>query len=120
MEMELPLVQLLGNGPVFAPLQSAEGIRQVSAYAAGIGPSMHLLIDADAMTGDFRDTGLVALAHAAGLQVHPYTFRREADQIPPYARDFDHLLEIFFDELGVDGVFTDFPDLVVRFLEAKE
>ena len=39
--------------------------------------------------------------------------------MPPYAKDYDDLLRIFFDEVGVDGVFTDFPDLTVQFLENR-
>jgi glycerophosphoryl diester phosphodiesterase len=119
MNMELALVQLIGYGADFAPLLTAEGIQQVSGYAAGIGPSMHLLVDPNSAANDLKVTGLVELAHAAGLKVHPYTFRREPDQIPPYATDFENLLDIFFKQVGVDGVFTDFPDLVVSFIEAE-
>ena len=42
---------------------------------------------------DPRLSPLVERAHAAGLTVHAYTFRRDA--LPGYARDFDHLLELF-------------------------
>ena len=119
MSMELALVQLIGNGADFAPLLTEEGIQQVSGYAAGIGPSIHLLVDPDSAANDLKVTGLVARAHAAGLKVHPYTFRREPGQIPPYATDFENLLDIFFNQVGVDGVFTDFPDLAVSFIEAE-
>jgi glycerophosphoryl diester phosphodiesterase len=62
-------------------------------------------------------TDLVRLAHAQGLLVHPYTFRTDA--LPEYARGFDEVLRIFLMETAVDGVFTDFPDLVVRFLQRQ-
>ena len=39
--------------------------------------------------------GMVKEAHAAGLKVHPYTFRRDEGQIPAYAKDFTDLLNIF-------------------------
>lgn len=39
-----------------------------------------------------------------------------AGGLPGYARDFQHLLDIFFRQTGVDGVFTDFPDLAVSYL----
>ncbi len=116
----LPLVQLIGEEPEFAPLLSEGGIAHVAGYAVGIGPSMQLLIDPSSVADEIKDTGLVARAHGAGLKVHPYTFRRDAGQIPADARDFDHLLEIFFDDLGVDGVFTDFPDQVARFVEGEK
>jgi glycerophosphoryl diester phosphodiesterase len=49
-----------------------------------------------------------------GLLVHPFTFR--ADQLPAGFTSFNDLLRTFIEVLGVDGVFTDFPDLVLRYL----
>lgn len=118
MSMDIRLVQLIGYGEEFAPLVTADGIRRVATYAAGIGPSMHLLVDPDSDADDLKIGELIQLAHAAGLKVHPYTFRRETDQIPPYAKDFEDLLDIFINRVGVDGVFTDFPDRAVKFLES--
>jgi glycerophosphoryl diester phosphodiesterase len=56
-----------------------------------------------------KSSGFVEAAHAAGLQVHPYTIR--ADQLPPWAESIDKLHNILFVQLKVDGAFTDFPDL---------
>lgn len=117
LDMDLRLVQLIGFSEEFVPLTTKDGIQQIAAYAAGIGPSMHLLVDPDSDADDLQISELVALAHAAGLKVHPYTFRKEVNQIPAYAKDFDDLLDIFFNRVGVDGVFTDFPDRAVNFLE---
>jgi len=119
MNMALPLVQLLGTSPRFESILNEVGMMRVSAYAAGIGPSIDLLVEPDSSPSDLRVSNLVEWAHAAGLQVHPYTFRRDAGQIPQYAADFEDLLRIFLDQLGVDGVFTDFPDLAVRFIESE-
>jgi glycerophosphoryl diester phosphodiesterase len=52
------------------------------------------------------------MAHALGLLVHPYTFR--ADALPTGFTTFAGLVSTFIDDLGVDGLFTDFPDLVVQ------
>ncbi|MBT3586829.1 MAG: glycerophosphodiester phosphodiesterase, partial [Halobacteriovoraceae bacterium] len=38
----------------------------------------------------------------------PYTAR--ADDLPKWASNFDHLLSAL-EKVGIDGVFTDFPDL---------
>lgn len=119
MNMALPLVQLLGTSPRFESILNEVGMVRVSVYAVGIGPSIDLLVEPDSSPSDLRVSNLVEWAHAAGLQVHPYTFRRDAGQIPSYATDFEDLLRIFLDQLGVDGVFTDFPDLVVRFIESE-
>ena len=54
------------------------------------------------------------LAHASGLLVHPYTLRR--DELPKGINSFTELLDILIYQAGVDGLFTDFPDIVVDFL----
>lgn len=118
-DMELRLIQLIGSSKEFRTLLSADGIQQLATVVDGIGPSALLLVENDSTTSNIKSTGLTELAHAAGLKVHPYTFRRERDQMPAFAKDYDDLLRIFFDEVGVDGVFTDFPDLTVRFLESS-
>ncbi|MCW8199945.1 glycerophosphodiester phosphodiesterase [Verminephrobacter aporrectodeae subsp. tuberculatae] len=120
-----------GDARTFASLLSPEGLKEVKTYADGIGPWKPYLISsrqvdtnqdgkADDLNGDGtideRDrvllpaTEVLKNAHAAGLFVHAYTFRNEARRL---ASDFrgDPRAEyrLFFD-LGVDGVFSDFPD----------
>jgi glycerophosphoryl diester phosphodiesterase len=120
LEMALPLIQLMGTEREYRWMLDQEGMQRLAAYVDGIGPSAFLLIAPDSTAAQIRVTGLVELAHAAGLQVHPYTFRRERNQIPPFAKDYDDLLRIVFDVVGVDGVFTDFPDLTVKFIESNQ
>jgi glycerophosphoryl diester phosphodiesterase len=119
MDMTLKLVQLMGTEEQYHWMLSADGMQKVAAYADGIGPSALLLIDRESTVSTFKGTKLVEFAHAADLQVHPYTFRRERDQMPPFAKDYEDFLHIFFEQVGVDGVFTDFPDLTVNFLERE-
>jgi glycerophosphoryl diester phosphodiesterase len=66
-------------------------------------------------------TPLVANAHAAGLKVIPWTVRAENAFLPPALRrgtepgahgDVATLLKALF-AAGVDGLFSDFPDLAV-------
>ena len=120
LEMAVPLVQLMGTEREYRWMLDREGTQRLAAYVDGIGPSASLLIAPDSTAAEIKVTGLVELAHAAGLQVHPYTFRRERNQMPPFAKDYDDFLRIFFDVVGVDGVFTDFPDLTVKFLESNQ
>ena len=96
---DVPLVQLLGEG---ADIIRA-GLSPIAEYANAIGPSITLA---------WPDRGLVTAAHELGLLVHPYTFR--ADELPPGFTTFAELVSTFADGLGVDGLFTDFPDLVVQ------
>lgn len=104
------LVQLVG-GEEQDDLVSDAGLARTARVADGLGPSLDRVLDA---AGNPRD--LVARAHAAGLVVHPYTLRR--DRLPPWARSFDELQDRLF-AAGVDGVFTDFPDLTVARLRDR-
>jgi glycerophosphoryl diester phosphodiesterase len=116
----LRLVQLIadndwhGTDTDFDRLRTPAGIRQIAEYADGIGPWMPHVVRGVDESGKPILTDLVATAHANGLQVHPYTFR--ADALPDYADTFEQVLRIFFDEAHVDGIFTDFPDRAVSFL----
>jgi glycerophosphoryl diester phosphodiesterase len=62
-----------------------------------------------------RPNGLTRAAQAAGLAVHPYTFR--SDALPAYAASFEELLRLLVVDAGVDGIFTDFPDKALNFLQ---
>ena len=101
---ELPQVYLIG-GMQRADLEEGS-LRDIATFAQGIGPSK-ILIEADPT--------VVERAHAAGLEVHPYTFR--ADDVGEGYPDFEAELERFFDQLGVDGLFTDFPDRAIAVRE---
>ena len=97
----------VGNLPTnFA---SAEAFEKIASYADGIGPWKRFLIG-EREGRATPPTDFVKLAHAAGLQVHPWTFRNEQMHLlADYAGD--PLAEYrAFIELGVDGVFSDFPD----------
>ena len=117
MNMTVPLIQLLGTEPAFRAALTPDGMKMVASYADGIGPSMQLIVAPGSVAGNLQITKLVELAHDLGLVVHPYTFRR--DLLPAYAADYNELLEIFLDDIGVDGVFTDFPDLTIEYIESN-
>lgn len=115
---ELRLVQLMladqwGEGPLDADHVAAD-LQQIATYADGIGPAMSLVV-ATSEAGRPMVTPLTALAHEVGLAVHPWTLR--ADELPPFAENVDELCRVLFDEAGVDGVFTDFPDLTMHVIE---
>jgi glycerophosphoryl diester phosphodiesterase len=81
---ELPLIQLYSSTETSETIQAQ--LAAVRTYAVGIGPSQS---DVDA--------ALVDAAHANCLDVHPYTVNETADM--------ESLIS-----LGVDGMFTNFPD----------
>ena len=83
LDPRLSLVQLHGGGESVA---IREMLDEVKAYAIGIGPSKRLV-----------DAAFVAAAHERCLEVHPYT-----------VNDTTEMQALV--TLGVDGMFTDFPD----------
>ena len=128
-ELKVPLVQLLGgrnSKPVgdsrtYAQLATPSGLRDIAEYADGVGPSKDHIVPRASDGSSAAPTAFVDDAHAAGLVVHPYTFRRENSFLPLELRssadpagigDLAAELRQFF-ALGVDGVFTDNPDIAV-------
>lgn len=105
------LVQLVGDAPDAGPdpLLEAGALATLAATVDGIGPPLGRVIGPEG-----RPTGLVAAAQRAGLVVHAYTFRR--DKVPAFAADADTLLRMLVVDAGIDGIFTDFPDVCVAWL----
>jgi glycerophosphoryl diester phosphodiesterase len=129
-ELKVPLVQLLGgrtqkpvgDSRTYAQLATPAGLAEVAEYADGIGPSKDYVVPRKADGSSAPSTTFVDDAHDAGLVVHPYTFRRENTFLPLELRsssdpagigDLASELRQFF-ALGVDGVFTDNPDVAVQ------
>jgi glycerophosphoryl diester phosphodiesterase len=111
---QLKLVQLIGENawdeaPTdYEALRSAEGLVAVARYAAGIGPWIPQVVSWPAPGAAPRLSALAEHAHAAGLVVHPYTFR--VDDLPANATDAATVHHALIEEARVDGIFTDFPD----------
>lgn len=93
-----------------------DGMAKIAKYADGIGPWFPMLVKDNSTKNNLVITNMVKNAHKNGMEVHPYTFRAESSKIPAYASNFDDYLDIFYNKVDVDGVFTDFPDKAVRFL----
>ncbi|AXF77877.1 glycerophosphodiester phosphodiesterase [Erwinia tracheiphila] len=90
-------------------------MKTLSEYVDGIGPDYHMLVSAGSDKKDIRLTDMVKEAHQNGLVVHAYTVR--ADQLPDWAENIDRLYDVLYNKAGTDGLFTDFPDKAVHFLQ---
>jgi glycerophosphoryl diester phosphodiesterase len=102
-----------GDARTYAELLTPAGLAEVAKFADAIGPWKRCIVPADAKGRLLPPTNLVRDAHAAGLLVHPYTFRSDASFLAPdYGGDPLREYEQFF-RLGVDGLFSDFPDTAV-------
>jgi glycerophosphoryl diester phosphodiesterase len=108
---ELQLIQLVDASTKYSELLSADGLANIASYANGLGPHYSQLA-APRADASIEVSPIATAAKAAGLELHPYTFRR--DNLPAYVKDLDTLLAIHFLEVGVDGVFCDHPDVAVR------
>lgn len=118
-----------GDTRTYADLQTPEGLSEIATYADGIGPWKPMvrstkIVDAngdgnaDDLNGDGVVNGrdrvasepstLVENAHNEGLFVHAYTFRNEPRFLVSSYADAAAEVTAFFN-LGVDGLFTDFP-----------
>jgi glycerophosphoryl diester phosphodiesterase len=110
-----------GDPRSFADLLTADGLAFVKTYADGVGPWKPYLVrtvddgvdrsgDGTLTINDRRvdgSTGVIEAAHAAGLLIHTWTFRNDASG---YGFTDPQAEMAFYLRLGVDGVFTDFPD----------
>jgi glycerophosphoryl diester phosphodiesterase len=112
-------------GVTYAQMTTPEGLKAIAAYADGLGPQTTLVVPQDAERL-LPATRLVADAHAAGLVVHPWTVRTENYFLPASLRRGDAAAAAYLAEhgdvtplfkalyaAGVDGLFSDFPDLAV-------
>jgi len=120
-----------GDQRLFKDMVTPAGLAEIRAYADGIGPWKPYIVpvrgqldDAgnlkdingdgnvdlrDAVTGS--PTSLIEDAHKLGLFVHAFTFRNEDRYLASSYRGDPRAEYLQFFRLGVDGVFSEFPDV---------
>ena len=120
-----------GDQRLFKDMVTPAGLAEIRRYADGIGPWKPYIVpvkgrldDAgrlldisgdgsvdlrDAVTGN--PTSLVEDAHELGLFVHAFTFRSEGRYLAHSYRGDPRAEYLQFFRLGVDGVFSEFPDV---------
>ena len=122
-----------GDTRLYSAMVTPAGLAEIKTYADGIGPWKPYIVPIKALldaAGNIVDrngdgarnyldassqpaTSLIDDAHKAGLIVHAYTFRSE-----PRRLAFDYNKDpkaeyLQFYRLGLDGLFTDFPDTAI-------
>lgn len=110
--------QVSGDMRSYQDLARPQGLDFLKGYVDGIGAHTQLIVPSDGRRLQ-APTALIQNAHARGLPVHGWTFRVENQFLPSeLARgtsasapgDMAAQLRVFI-EAGMDGFFTDHPDL---------
>ncbi|MBD2567473.1 glycerophosphodiester phosphodiesterase [Anabaena lutea] len=119
---DLPLVQLIndsgkpydfvvnGDHRTYQDLVNPTELIEIAKYAQAIGVNKHLVVPQDSNGKLLSPTSLVNDAHQTNLKVHAWTFRNEDFFLPfDFKQNPQGEYEMFF-SLGIDGVFSDYPD----------
>ena len=116
-----PFSWLQAHDPrTFAAMITPAGLAEIKTYADGIGPWKFYILPAQGrdaagnavkaldQASNMAPSSLIADAHKAGLFVHPFTFRDEAEYLTKTYNGHPKAEYKAYFDLGVDGVFTDF------------
>jgi len=110
-----------GDPRTYADLVTPTGLAEVAGYADGVGLEKSVMIPRTAVGTLGVPSPVIADAHAAGLAVHGWTFRLENQFLRAEFRSStdpnapgDLVGEIrAFVAAGMDGVFSDHPEVAV-------
>ena len=109
---------LAGKPGSYADMLTPTGLARIAQYAQAIGPAKELIIPRRADDTLDAPAALCRAAHAAGLEVHAWTFRAENQFLPREFRrgadpaalgDLEGEIGAYL-AAGIDGFFTDQPD----------
>jgi glycerophosphoryl diester phosphodiesterase len=128
---KLRLIQLLDErgGPwdrrlattfrTYAELATDAGLREIATYADGIAVNRRLIVPAAPDGTLLPHSDLIPRAHRFGLIVHVWTLRSDPPFLSPSYHGRPEGEHRQFLDLGVDGIFTDFPDAAMSALNPK-
>ncbi len=107
-DTKVPDLANLDKPITYGDLMKPENLQSVREYASGIGPWKMYLSEKN---GPFKEkvSDWIKAAHDVGLKIHPYTFRSEPKEMLAEAMGDVQREYLYFFQLGVDGVFSDFP-----------
>ncbi|HEY8381633.1 MAG TPA: glycerophosphodiester phosphodiesterase [Microvirga sp.] len=126
---------VVGDRRTYKDLLTKEGLAEIKTYADIVAPWKPYILatkavdqngdgKADDLNGDGKQdeqdrvlaepTSLVRDAHAAGLAVFTWTFRNEPKRLSATFKGDPAAEYKAFYALGVDGVFSDFPDAAAK------
>ncbi|MEI6054773.1 MAG: glycerophosphodiester phosphodiesterase [Lentisphaerota bacterium] len=119
---KLKLIQLIGDNTAddkdidYDKMLTKEGLKEISTYACGIGPSIKQLFTNYGKSKDLKPNNVCKWAHEDGLKLHPYTLRND---LLPDGLTYNQVCDALFKKAGVDGIFTDYPDMGVSYIKTN-
>jgi glycerophosphoryl diester phosphodiesterase len=118
LKSNLTLFQLLMSEEQYSDYafwNSKQGLEEIASFADGVGPEINQLVKWDGKNrNSIQKSDFYVNAKALGLYINPYTLR--IDSLPKYVDSFVDLLKLFVNEIKVDGLITDFPDLALTYV----
>ncbi|AKG21554.1 glycerophosphodiester phosphodiesterase [Calothrix sp. 336/3] len=122
---QLPLVQLINHHGqpydftlkqgtrTYQDLITPTGLSKIASYAQAIGVHKDLIVPRNHQNYLQAPTSLIQDAHHVNLLVHGWTFRNENEFLPAnFADNPQQEYELFY-SLGIDGIFSDFPNIAI-------
>jgi len=98
-------------------ITSVEGLREIATYAQGVAPHKScIFVRQNLISNQPIKTSFIEDAHAAGLAIHVWTFRKERERFEKHEKQLFDSIEnemIAFFKAGVDGIFADQPDIAI-------
>lgn len=105
---DFKLVQLIDEPMSQRLIEGDADLVAIHQYASGIGPHKGLVLAGG--------KGFVERVQKFGLVIHPWTHRAEPEFVlPPFKGDADAEFRALY-ETGIDGIFSDNPEKVLRLL----
>ncbi len=114
LKCQLPLIQLLAEKP------SDGHLAQIAKVADGIGVRIAAVVEGVAPDDPehARVSNVVRTAHQHAMLVHAWTLRM--DSLPDYAPNSKTMIDWLVREAGVDGIFTDQPDVLLSWRQSVQ
>jgi len=130
-QLNIPLIQLIGandgqetrqlNQNKWEPynydwLFTNIGLRMIASYATAIGLPSNSIVD---LSGNILLAEYIQDIHQYGLKVFTYSLNNQPNRFPPFAQNFAALLDMYFNQANIDGVYTDTFDDIGQYLKER-
>jgi len=130
-QLNIPLIQLIGanDGQETRQLNQGKwepynydwlftniGLRMLASYATAIGLPSNSIVDHN---GNILLTEYIQDIHQYGLQAFTFSLNNRPNGLPPFASDFPELLDVYFNQANIDGVYTDTFEEIHQYLRNR-